>query len=50
MLAAGDKQGYTKNVYDLEFQGQTFEIHSIFNIFYIPGLENDRIDTKIMSV
>ena len=40
MHIAGDKQGHRENVYDLEFQGQAFEI---------PGLENVRIDTKIMS-
>ena len=37
MHTAGDKQGHRKNVYDLEFQGQTFEIRKLFQHFRYPG-------------
>ena len=50
MHTAGDKQGHRKNVYDLEFQGQSFEIRKLFQHFLYPGLKNVRIDTKFMSV
>ena len=33
MHTAGDNQGHSKNVYDLEFQGQTFEIRKLLQQF-----------------
>ena len=33
MHTAGDKQGHTKNVYDLEFKGQTIKICDVFQHF-----------------
>ena len=38
MHIAGDKQGHTKNVYDFEFQGQTFEICKLFQHFRYTNL------------
>ena len=33
MHTAGDKQGHRTNVYDLEFQDQSFEIRKLFQHF-----------------
>ena len=35
MHTAGDNKSHRKNVYDLEFQGQTFEIRKIISTFLI---------------
>ena len=37
MHTAGVKQGHRKNVCDLKFQGQTFEIRKLFQHFRYPG-------------
>ena len=39
MNTAGDKKSHGKNVYDLEFQDQAFEIRELFPIFDISRLK-----------